>query len=1220
MIRKTLLTLVFCGLSVGFSTLYAVEAVVVDALTRHVLNTGVVNFNPSQLQVNGVNVVGGGGGGGGGGGVTSITLSFPGIFISPVSFSNDGADNWSASAIFSSQPAFTFFGNGTGSTDEPTFMDAATAKVALSLNNVDNTSDANKPISTAQASANTAMQGNIASNTSAIGTINTTLGALTLDTVAAPTADVSIAGFKITNLADPTSASDAANKSYVDTAANVGPPHPAVLTASTANLTLSGEQTIDGIATSASRVLVKNQSTASQNGIYVTAAGAWSRATDADTGTEVSGSVFVSSGTTQTATSWGVTTPQPITINTTAIAYTLTGTGGTTYSAGSGLALTANTFSLATMGARTVKGNSTGSTAVPTNISVSDTGLSFMALGNPGIIAFPRINADNSVSTLSDTGFRSAIGAGTVTTLTRVNNVTDLLSISIATPGTTPEITFDKPNASALTFYGNSSGSAAAPTFMSAATARTTLGGTTVGQNLFTLTNPGAQTYPRINNDNTVTAISATTLRTDISAGQVDSQVTLANNGTSAAPATWTTGATAVIETVALNSIDRVITMPPALSYPAGRRIIYTDNVTTGNFGRSFRRNGTNTLNGGTADFRPFIGGATGVYGGKSVEFENVNQTGWQVVSTASTITAFQDPSDATQKVIVDVSNQPSGQTPPWKFAPSNIGDSVSVVPTNAGTEGVLTNINSSGSVSKGPISPTNLSPNVFTIGTKDNTIASGTTVNVTNTCSLGTCIDTVWIAGNLAGTLTITLPDAGLYKPANFIKVVDFSGSVSTSHPVTVTSTNGTDTFNYGPLSVTFDEANGTRFYSSDGTSNWSVPSQKATVNQGFQILSTSGGNVTLNPDPTVSGAQKAYISLGNGVNNLLIPSPFDGMQVLLMLVQPGSGAAGTINLPIDSATSGGGAGLVTLTATNGATDQLKGVYVGGSGVWEWEQPILNFTTATLPAAPSALSAVVGSPASTAINLSWTDNSTNETGFEVFRSVTNNTSYGTSPITTRGVGVTTYTNTGLTPGTLYYYKVRSVNTGGQSSFATEASATTTAACSSLGDSFLPVSTSGSTFGTGTTQWLATKFTATAGNTAICRIDVALFYTGASRDGNVTAYIYADNAGVPALAPAGIVATSTNSPMPTYADIFAIGSTATLGIATPTSFTFSGVSLTANTTYWIVLKTSVIDTTGKHPNWVSGTAAGKAIQKSSDPTVSWTGVASGTGNWFKTWH
>ncbi len=62
--------------------------------------------------------------------------------------------------------------------------------------------------------------------------------------------------------------------------------HDAVNCATTANITLSGEQTIDGFLTSASRVLVKNQTTASENGVYVSSAGAWVRATDFDTDAE----------------------------------------------------------------------------------------------------------------------------------------------------------------------------------------------------------------------------------------------------------------------------------------------------------------------------------------------------------------------------------------------------------------------------------------------------------------------------------------------------------------------------------------------------------------------------------------------------------------------------------------------------------------------------------------------------------------------------------------------------------------------------------------------------------------------------------------------------------------------------------------------------------------------------------------------------------------------
>lgn len=71
-----------------------------------------------------------------------------------------------------------------------------------------------------------------------------------------------------------------------------------VACATTANITLSGEQTIDGVTTSADRILVKDQAAPEENGIYVTDAGAWSRASDMNAAADVEGTgVYVSGGT-----------------------------------------------------------------------------------------------------------------------------------------------------------------------------------------------------------------------------------------------------------------------------------------------------------------------------------------------------------------------------------------------------------------------------------------------------------------------------------------------------------------------------------------------------------------------------------------------------------------------------------------------------------------------------------------------------------------------------------------------------------------------------------------------------------------------------------------------------------------------------------------------------------------------------------------------------------
>ena len=96
-----------------------------------------------------------------------------------------------------------------------------------------------------------------------------------------------------------------------------------VLVATTANITLSGEQTIDGVLTSASRVLVKNQSTGSQNGIYVSAAGAWARSDDADISAEVTSGLVVNveSGSANADTVYQLITSDPITLGTTALVF-----------------------------------------------------------------------------------------------------------------------------------------------------------------------------------------------------------------------------------------------------------------------------------------------------------------------------------------------------------------------------------------------------------------------------------------------------------------------------------------------------------------------------------------------------------------------------------------------------------------------------------------------------------------------------------------------------------------------------------------------------------------------------------------------------------------------------------------------------------------------------------------------------------------------------------
>jgi hypothetical protein len=146
-----------------------------------------------------------------------------------------------------------------------------------------------------------------------------------LNLITAPTGDLSLNTHKITGLVDPTNPQDAATKNYADNLSAGLDAKGSCKAASTgANLTLSGTQTVDGIALIAGdRCLVKDQTTVANNGIYVVAAGAWARATDMDAWAEVpSAYTWVEQGTVNSDTGWVCTSDQGGTLNTTAITWT----------------------------------------------------------------------------------------------------------------------------------------------------------------------------------------------------------------------------------------------------------------------------------------------------------------------------------------------------------------------------------------------------------------------------------------------------------------------------------------------------------------------------------------------------------------------------------------------------------------------------------------------------------------------------------------------------------------------------------------------------------------------------------------------------------------------------------------------------------------------------------------------------------------------------------
>lgn len=187
---------------------------------------------------------------------------------------------------------------------------------------------------------------------STISDFSTAVKAISLDQMTVPVAAVSFNGKNITNLADPVNPQDGATRNYVDGAVQSAAAgidsKPSVRAIAIANIALTGTQTIDGVVLVAGdRVLVTAQTTGSQNGVYVVAAGAWSRAVDADQTGEITPGAFwfVEEGSTYGKTQWRCNNTGSLTLGTTSIAIVQFG-AASTYSNGNGLSLTGSVFAV----------------------------------------------------------------------------------------------------------------------------------------------------------------------------------------------------------------------------------------------------------------------------------------------------------------------------------------------------------------------------------------------------------------------------------------------------------------------------------------------------------------------------------------------------------------------------------------------------------------------------------------------------------------------------------------------------------------------------------------------------------------------------------------------------------------------------------------------------------------------------------------------------------
>jgi hypothetical protein len=279
--------------------------------------------------------------GGAGGTATSvIPIAGTGAFV-------DTSSNQTVGGVktFSSTIVGSVSGNaGTATTWATARNLSLTGDGTATLTGVDGSANVSGALTFATVNSNIGSYTKVTINAKGLATAGSQAS---LTDLSAPTADFGFGGNKLTNLADPVNAQDAATKIYVDSTAQGLDVKASVRCASTVDIaTLSGLLTVDGVTVvSGDRVLVKNQTTQSQNGIYVASATAWARSSDMDAWTDFPGAfTFVEEGSTQADTGWVCTVNQGGTLGSTAITW-VQFSGAGTYSAGNGLTLVGSQFS-----------------------------------------------------------------------------------------------------------------------------------------------------------------------------------------------------------------------------------------------------------------------------------------------------------------------------------------------------------------------------------------------------------------------------------------------------------------------------------------------------------------------------------------------------------------------------------------------------------------------------------------------------------------------------------------------------------------------------------------------------------------------------------------------------------------------------------------------------------------------------------------------------------
>lgn len=249
------------------------------------------------------------------------------------------------------------------------------------------------------------------------------------------------------------------------------------------------------------------------------------------------------------------------------------------------------------------------------------------------------------------------------------------------------------------------------------------------------------------------------------------------------------------------------------------------------------------------------------------------------------------------------------------------------------------------------------------------------------------------------------------------------------------------------GRVACTVTDLSGNVLFDFPVTDNLTVPAGGMSQYSASALINLAPGSYRAVARMMLTTSWADVKAIGSGVNPRAFTVPGTPTNYTLTVATSGSGTVTGSQIDCGTACTGvymsGASVALTPRPSSSTFTRWEGdcTGTGSCSVSMTRDRFVRavFSSTPVPVAPSSLAATTVSASQ--INLSWTDNSSNETGFKLERKAGSSGSW--SQIATPGQNITSFQDTGRTASTTYFYRVRASNASGDSSFSNETSATT---------------------------------------------------------------------------------------------------------------------------------------------------------------------------------